>query len=239
MLRIPRESDIPSELKIHGTPSSGIAHNSIVKSRLLFFIALVAAVLLYAGACNRAGVWLARDDKPVHADALVLLMGGIADRVLQVADLYNEGVAPRIIIVTESMGAYMALEERGVGIISNSTQVRDALIRLGVPGDSIIVLPGDARSTMNEAVAISKYLEPDPRIDSLVLVSSSYHMRRAGMIFETVFRKTGREVTVLCSPSAYTNFRAHGWWKHKEEIQAVLPEYIKIGSFLFLERRRL
>lgn len=200
---------------------------------------LVALVLLYAGLCSRAGVWLVRDDKPEHADALVLLMGGIADRVLQVADLYGEGVAPRVIIVTESMGAYRALEERGIRLISNTVQVREALARLGVPADSIVILPGDARSTMNEAAVIREYLQSDQRIDTLALVSSSYHMRRAGMIFETAFREQGREVTVLCSPSDYTNFRANGWWKHKEEIQAALPEYIKIGSFWFLERWRL
>jgi uncharacterized SAM-binding protein YcdF (DUF218 family) len=210
-----------------------------VKSRFVFFGVLIALVLLYAGLCSRAGIWLTRDDKPEHADALVLLTGGIADRVLQVADLYGEGVAPRVIIVTEGMGAYRALNERGVEIIGNTVQVRDALTRLGVPADSILVLPGDARSTMNEATAISRYLGSDQRIDTLVLVSSSYHMRRAGMIFETVFRESGREVTVLCSPSDYTNFRARGWWKHKEEIQAALPEFIKIGSFRFLERWRL
>ena len=85
-----------------------------MKSRFVFFGVLIALVLLYAGLCSRAGIWLTRDDKPEHADALVLLTGGIADRVLQVADLYGEGVAPRVIIVTEGMGAYRALNERGV-----------------------------------------------------------------------------------------------------------------------------
>lgn len=212
---------------------------SQVKSRLIFSGVLVALVLLYSVTLSRAGIWLARDDEPVHADALVLLMGGIADRVLQVADLYNQGMAPRVIIVTESMGAYRALEERGIKLISSTVQVRDALIRLGVPADSIVVLPGDARSTMNEAEVIEGYLESDKRIDTLALVSSSYHMRRAGMIFETAFKDLDNKVTVLCSPSDYTNFRARGWWKHREEIQAVLSEYIKIGSFVFLERGRL
>jgi len=179
-----------------------------MKSRIIFFVALAALVMLYTVLCSRAGIWLTRDDEPVHADALVLLMGGIADRVLQVADLYSEGTAPRVIIVTESMGAFRALEEKGVRLISTTTQVRDALTRLGVPSDSIITIPGDARSTMEEALAIRKYLEAGQRIDTLVLVSSSFHMRRAGMIFETAFRQSGREVTVLCSPSAYTNFRA-------------------------------
>lgn len=210
-----------------------------MKSRFFFFSILLVLALLYAGVYSRAGVWLVRDDKPVHADAVVLLMGGIADRVLQVADLYNEGVAPRLIIVTESMGAYRALEKKGIRIIDNTTQVRDALIRLGIPADSIVVLPGDARSTLNEALIIRDYLESDCRIDTIVLVSSSYHMRRAGMIFETAFRKSGREMTVLCSPSDYTNFNTRGWWKHKEAIQAVVPEYIKIVSFLFVEKGRL
>ena len=210
-----------------------------MKSRFVFFGVLAALVLVYISACNRAGVWIARDDGPEHADALVLLMGGIADRVLQTADLYSGAVAPRVIIVTESRGAYKALEERGIALISSTEQVRDALTRLGVPADSIVILPGDARSTMEEAEAIRKYLESDIRIDTLVLVSSAYHMRRAGMIFEAALRKSGREMTVLCSPSDYTNFRARGWWKHKEEIQAVISEYIKIGSFLFIERGRL
>jgi len=210
-----------------------------VKSRLLFFGVLVALALIYASACNRAGVWLVRDDKPAHADAVVLLMGGIADRVLQVADLNRNGVAPGVIIVTESMGAYRALEGRGIMLISSTVQIRSTLTQLGVPADSIVILPGDARSTLQEAEAIRKYIGSDQRIDTLVLVSSSYHMRRAGMIFEAAMKESGREVTVLCSPSEYTNFRARGWWKHKEEIQAVISEYIKIGSFIFIERWRL
>lgn len=214
-------------------------NNHIVKSRIIFFSALVAFVLLYVGLCSRAGAWLARDDKPEHADALVLLTGGIADRVLQVADLYGEGVAPRVIIVTESMGAYSALKERGVEIIGNTVQIRDALARLGIPTDSVVILPGDARSTLNEAAAVSEFLRSDQRIDTLVLVSSSYHMRRAGMIFEAAFKEQGLEVTVLCSPSDYTNFMASGWWKHKEEIQKVLAETIKTGSFWLIERWKL
>ena len=210
-----------------------------MRTWIRFLIVILLLMILYGGACTRAGTWLVRDDKPVHADAMVLLMGGIADRVLAVADLYNEGVAPRVILVTESMGAFRALEEKGVRLISTTVQVRDALTRLGVPSDSIIIIPGDARSTMEEALAIRKYLEPGQRIDTLVLVSSSFHMRRAGMIFETAFRESGREVTVLCSPSAYTNFRARGWWKHKEDIQALLAEYIKMGSLWIFERGKL
>lgn len=210
-----------------------------MKSRSIIITTLLLLLILYGGACNRAGLWLARDDHPRHADAMVLLMGGIADRVLQIADLYHQGVAPRIIIVTESMGAYRALEERGVNLISSTQQVKSALVRLGVPPECITILPGDARSTLTEAQAVSEYLAVNTPVDTLLLVSSAYHMRRAGMIFRRALRKNHLTVTLLCSPSSYTAFRAKGWWRYKEEIQAVMSEYIKIGSFIFLERGRL
>ncbi len=190
------------------------------------------------GGCNRAGRWLVRDDTPKHADAMVLLMGNIPDRILQAADLYKSGVVTRLIIVKESMGDYRALQEKGVTIIDNATQVRDAAITLGIPPDSIVILPGDARSTLQEARMVREYLTSEQTY-TLLLVSSSFHMRRAGMIFTTALRHHDMPVTVLCSPSSYTSFRAEGWWKRKEDIQTVISEYVKIGSFIFIERWKL
>jgi len=189
--------------------------------------------------CYRAGTWLVKDDAPVHADAMVILMGSIADRVLQAADVYQKRLAGKVIIVEESMGAYKELEARGVHIISNTIQVRNAVIALGIPADSIIILPGDARSTQQEALIIRKYLANKPGMDTLLLVSSAPHTRRASIIFEKAFGKTGTPVIFYCSPSKYSNFRGNGWWKHKEEIQAVLSEYVKLLNFLFIDRRRL
>ena len=104
-----------------------------MKSRIIFvfILGLVAAVDIVS--CRRAGIWLVKDDNPEHGDALVLLMGSIPDRVMKAADLYNAGTASRLIIVEESMGNYRELEERGVSIISNTTQAHNAAVRLGVP----------------------------------------------------------------------------------------------------------
>ena len=210
-----------------------------VKGRAWFFVAMVLLMVMYAGGCRRAGVWLAKEDIPDHADALVILMGNFPERVLQAADLFSAGRADRVIIVEESMGAYRGLEERGVSIISKTTQAREACVTLGIPDEKITVLPGDARSTLTEAVIVSKYMRDNRGMDTLILVSSSYHMRRAEMIFRNSLKDFPAPVFIGCSPSVYTSFNAEKWWREKEDIQHVLTEYLKIASFRIIEKRNL
>lgn len=210
-----------------------------MKSKIFSCGISIIILVLCVSACREAGVWLVKEDVQVYADAIVLLMGSVVDRVLEASDEFKQGNAGKLIIVEESMGAYQELESRGVNIISNTKQVRNSLLALGVPVDSIIILPGNATSTQMEAMIIRDYLANKSGIDTLLLISSAPHTRRASMIFKFVFRKAKMPVCVICSPSKYTNFDTERWWRSKEGIQMVLLEYIKMGSFLVLEKRKL
>lgn len=201
---------------------------------------LIVIIIVYSAGCRRLGTWLSKETVPQHADALVLLMGNFTDRVLQTADLYASGSADRVIIAEESMGGYQGLFNRGVTIMSHTSQAVNSLVALGVPADSITVLPGDARSTLDEAVIIRNYLVAKPEIDTIVLVSSPYHLRRASMIFGKSFKEAGLPVfTGTGSSGAYTDYDPARWWRSKEDIQQVLTEVVKIGSFITVEGRRL
>jgi uncharacterized SAM-binding protein YcdF (DUF218 family) len=210
-----------------------------MKPKISLIVIILVIAIIYVNACRRAGSWLVKEDEPVHADAMVILMGSIADRVLQAADLYKRGLVGKVIIVEESMDAYKELEAKGVDIISKTQQYRDAGVSLGIPPDSIIILPGDATSTQMEAMIIREYLTDKPAIDTLLLVSSAPHTRRASLIYKFAFRRVGLVVYVVCSPSIYTNFDAEKWWTSKEGIQTVLMEYVKMASFMLVERREL
>ena len=209
-------------------------------SKTTFLLVLVALSAAYIGGCRRAGTWLVKESVPSHADALVLLMGNFTDRVLKTADLYGSGLANRVIIAEESMGGYKGLTDRGVKIISHTSQAVSSLVALGVPADSITILPGDARSTLDEAVIVRDYIGTNPGLDTLILVSSPYHLRRSSVIFGKAFKEAGLTVFTGTSGSGtYTGFDADRWWRSKEDIQHVLTEVIKIGSFMTVEGRRL
>ena len=209
----------------------------MTKPRLLFFIILIVVIVTYIVGCRRAGTWLVKEETPPHADAMVILMGSFPERVLQACDSWKSGLAGRLIIVEESMGPFSMLEERGVNIVSNSEQAVSSLKELGVPADSIILLPGDARSTVDEALAVKKYLASSSSADTIVLVSSPAHMRRAYMIFKKVLRDFEKPVCVGTCPSSYSSFNPDKWWRRKEDVQSVVSEMVKILSFLTIEQR--
>ncbi len=162
----------------------------LVKSRIIFIVFLIGLTIIYVGGCRRIGTWLVKDDANLHADAMVLLMGSITDRVLQAADVYNAGLADKLIIVEESRGPHKILLQRGATLVSNTDQTRNAAVALGIPADRITLLPGDARSTLTEAMIIRDYLAMDFSIDTLLLVTSAPHSRRASMIFRAALKDT-------------------------------------------------
>jgi uncharacterized SAM-binding protein YcdF (DUF218 family) len=210
-----------------------------LKFRIFFIGIIIIFLLLFVGSCRNAGKWLIKDDDPVRGDAMIVLMGGITDRILHAVDLFNEDISNKILIVKESMGPSRMLEERGVRITSSAMNAKRILNELGVPADSIVIFPCDATSTQMEATILRDQLKNKPEIDSLIIVSSSEHMRRASMIFERAFAKAGIKITVLCSPSEYTGFDGKVWWRSKEGIQTVLMEYLKIANFLLFDGRKL
>lgn len=214
-------------------------HNCRRSPIMLFVAMIVAFSAICVTGCQKAGNWLAREDIPVHADAVVLLMGYFPERVLQVADLYHEGVADNLIIVYESMGPYQELESRGAIVIRTTEQARDAAVALGIPDSCITMLPGNARSTLDEALAVREYITGNFWPDTLLLVSSPAHMRRAYIIFSAVLNDAGNKTYIGTSPSEYSSFDPHRWWRQREDIQAVLSEWVKIVSFVIFERGKI
>ncbi len=210
-----------------------------MRSRIYIVVAVLVFLVLAVGSCRKAGTWLVKADDPDHADVIVILMGSISDRVLQVADSYNDGVAARVWIVEEGMGAYRALEERGVQLISNSTQAKNALVSLGIPADSIEILPGDANSTRMEAELVRDHLLTQTGIDTILLVTSSSHTRRGFNLFKAAFHPMGKPPVLYCSSNSYTDFNASKWWRNKNHIQEVIDEYMKLVNFVLFERPEL
>ena len=210
-----------------------------MRSRIYILGAVVLILVLAVGSCRKAGTWLVKADDPAYADVMVVLMGSISDRVLQTADLYTAGVAEKVWIVEEAMGANRALEERGVHLISNTTQAKNALVTLGIPADSIVILPGDATSTRMEAEIVRDYLQTQAGIETMLLVTSSAHTRRGFNLFKAAFTPLEKPPSLYCSPSSYTNFNPEKWWRNKNHIQKVVEEYLKLVNFVFFERREL
>ncbi len=203
-------------------------------TRLLLVVAGVAAVLVLVAS---AGRWLVvRDPLPAHADAIVIMAGGIGDRALEAADLYRAGVAPKVIVTRERVdGGTLRLRARGVRLPESHDLLRRALETLGVPAGAIVDLRRRNRSTESEARTIARWACAH-HVRTLVVVTSRAHSRRARMI---VARALGPGVQLSMQPSRHDTFAAARWWRVRHAAKTVLSEYQKLANHWLGERWRM
>lgn len=192
----------------------------------LVFIAF--PLLIIAGVIWGIGALLSTDDlsdcdAPVAADmrcapadVIVAISGGDTDaRTSEAVRLYRQGWAQTLIF----SGA--ALDTAS---ISNASAMRTLAIQAGVPASAIQV-DEIAVDTAGNAQNISDIARRDT-IKRLILVTSPYHQRRAGMEFA---KALGPDVTILNHPTRNDRYwPATNWWMNPFSWWLALSETVKI-----------
>jgi len=192
---------------------------------LAFVLAAAAlAAAAAAGAFFLAG-WLDDPDPPARA-AAILVLGGDPSRALEAADLYRQGLAPKIYLSApvRELGL-RRLDEAGVVAPREEELTRRALVARGVPEAAIDLLGRDLRSTAREARAAAERLSSVP--GALLIVTSPYHVHRARMIFRDAMPE--RELRVVAS--RYEPFPA-AWWRNQAAARDVVLEVAKTAYYL-------
>lgn len=190
--------------------------------RLLLFIGLLVLALWGAvvGINNLLSVDdLARcngpslvDPKCAQADAIVAISGGdTSARVAEAIKLYNQGWAKKLVF----SGA--ALDSSGP---SNADVMRKQALEVGVPASDIIT-EGDSLNTADNAFRTSVLVGGVKRI---IVVTSPYHQRRAGLEFQHFF---GNQVQVVDHPTPYDRQWQNYWWSTTSGWTLAVSESVK------------
>src|SRR5262249_26287874 len=112
---------------------------------------MAVAVLAYTARrplLTAAGRFLVVEEPPRSAEAIVVLSGSIPDRILEAVDLYQAGLAPRIILTQEGpLPGLAAARARGVTLPEHHEQNISIAEQLGVPSAAITVVRTPAWST--------------------------------------------------------------------------------------------
>ncbi len=196
-------------------------------------IIIVAILAVYIFSIGRI---LVKDDSPQQADAAFVLQGLIPSRILHAVDLYHEGQISKIIMVEEYKSADELLDEKGVEILLFEQLNKDIAMQLGVPEDDIIILPGAARSTKDEAIILGEYLSTNDYFNSITIVTSPSHSFRSFMITDNALNKLDREVILSSQPTTYEDFNPSRWFLNRENIEEVIFETIKTLSYYLIEQ---
>jgi uncharacterized SAM-binding protein YcdF (DUF218 family) len=193
-------------------------------------LSLAAAVIGGLVFLPFAGRFLRQSDELQRADLIMVLGGARVERWLEAVDLYKAGWAPAIVISPGIVSALEAeLQAKGVRYPREGDLARDAVISSGVPGSVVTVLPGGVDNTAAEAAAFRRAY-PAGSIHRLIVVSSSYHLRRAGYAFR---RELGRDgVQIIMRPSRYDEAVPGRWWTRRKDIRYMLSELPKFAAYV-------
>jgi uncharacterized SAM-binding protein YcdF (DUF218 family) len=158
------------------------------------------------------------DTKPCQtAEAIVAVSGGdTAARTREAIKLYQNGWAPKLIF----SGA--AADKSGP---SNAAVMKREAHAAGVP-DSDILTEEYSETTKQNAEKTQSIFETN-HITSVILVTSAYHQRRAGLEFAS--RSHG--VQVRNHPVASDKQWSSWWWLTPTGWYLALSELVKIAIF--------
>lgn len=192
-----------------------------------FIIAAIIAVVLgliglgYYLSPNdlaRCGEKPSQEPGCVKADAIIAVSGGDTNaRTGEAIKLYQNGWADTLLF----SGA--ALDKSGP---SNAEAMRQLALAAGVPDKAIIV--EEMSETTHENASETRALLLEHDIQTIILVTSAYHQRRAGLEFK---ERMGGTVKVLNHPVATDNQWSPMWWATPIGWWLMLGELFKIGAF--------
>jgi uncharacterized SAM-binding protein YcdF (DUF218 family) len=174
------------------------------------------------------GAKLLITDAPLeNADAIVVL-GGSAnyrERAREAARLMLEGRAPRVLITNDNMtGPWSSVDQRNLFFYERSLKV---ITNAGVPANSVEVLMQPVSSTQEEAELVRQYAA-EHRLNSVLIVTSAYHSRRALWTFSRAFRDTGIRIGLVNVKPGDQSPRPATWWLSIRGWRLVPTEYVKM-----------
>lgn len=140
-----------------------------------------------------------------------------ADRVVHAVDLYKRGIIKRILI---SGGTGRLLTEGR----PEAYELFKVMVMMGIPEEDLVI-ENESRNTYESAVRVKEILASEPK-QNLLLITSSFHMRRA----KACFSKAGMSVTTFT-----TDFYSHKRNFTPETLFIPKVEALQVWTKLFKE----
>ena len=168
-------------------------------------------------------------DNPTHGvnAPILILAGGAATRVPKALELYEKGYGNRLLLTSER-----PLNSKVSHLFSTNEQVAKRIFQehnIQAVLEVVPSLKGGATSTLDEAHDLRAFCSKE-KIKHLIIVTDSFHTRRALYAFKKVFKGSGIEVDA--SAALNEIYSEENWWRSDKGIAVYLLEPIKFFVYL-------
>jgi uncharacterized SAM-binding protein YcdF (DUF218 family) len=200
--------------------------------KILFLLAIIFCFLLfsYPYFLKKIGHFLIVGQRAGKVDAIVVLNGRDTERSLDAVDLYKGGYANLIILAQGSKQPGCDEFWKRVGkTFDGRLFFQRAIEAMGIPENSFKLIGDGVSGTYDEAKATKRFMTENG-YQSILLVTSKWHSRRAYLTFKSALKNDGIKVTI--HPSKYDTFNPDAWWKNEIDAEKVFEEYIRLVYYI-------
>ena len=196
-------------------------------------LAVLAAIVALAGICAfRWGAYLliADDALPAHVEVAVVLQGSVIGQKARLAgamQLLQEGKVSRVLLSIPHESYWDEAVQPLARHYLEQTYGNDVAGRV----DFCETGP-DVNSTEDEAKALSKCILAHGW-PTVAVVTSSYHTRRAGIIWSKVMEKRDPSAHLWVHAVSDPEFQPQGWWRERIYAKTTFMEFIKLVWVVF------
>ena len=186
---------------------------------------LLAAAVVIALCLLRWGgdLLIASDPPPGHVDAAIVLQGSIAAEKVRIAgaiNLLQRGVADRALLSVPKESYW----GQSIPPVARSYLERNYGSDMAARVD-FCETSGEVNSTVQEAQAVSPCIQ-EHHWQSIVIVTSNYHTRRAGMLWRRITRPDPK-IHIWIEGVSDPEFQ-QPWWRHRQSAKVWVMETAKL-----------
>lgn len=198
----------------------------------IFCITIFGLIIVFhTQLLHLVGDFLVPQDKIERADAILVLSGskGLVREALGVY-LYKQGFARYIIRILEkdTSGFDRMISVLGLKITQEDFY-RLYFKKMGIPEDALLLGPPQATSTYDE-ILIARDLIEKHRFNSIILVTSGYHMRRA--LLTAVYILQNIDTRIYHAGVPTDGYSSGKWWVYEDDIKEVIIEVYALVYYI-------
>jgi uncharacterized SAM-binding protein YcdF (DUF218 family) len=195
-----------------------------------WWVWLLIPIVFVLGLLHWGGYLLiANDPMPAHADGAVVLQGSIEGEKLRIAAAMNLAQSENVarILLSVPKESYWG---QSIPPVARQYLQRKYGSSLANRVDFCETDQG-VDSTEEEAQSLIKCIQ-EHNWKEILIVTSNYHTRRAGIIWKRIARRTIPSAQVYVYGAVDPDFVPEGYWRHRRFLKTWLMESLKLTSVL-------
>ena len=181
-------------------------------------------------------------EQPMSCD-LIVAVAGREERKSFAMDLFQRGLAPRLIL---SVARYEVRRTTALPIpgpellaLRDATPAPNRHFWIDISNRETSIRRAQLRKTgtWGELRGLAAYLSPHS-VRKIALISTALHLRRIQFCCSRIPFFRDKDMVFWAAPGGDSSIHRDQWWRHARSCKYLLSEYVKLGGYKLLYRWR-